>query len=309
MSDAPSDDRGVPARQRLAAALAIGLLSALLTYLRLAGAGVLAADFTWAWRGAQMLLAGQNPYLLIRPEGAYPFNDFLYYPLPALLVAAPLSWLPGPLAGAIFIGLASGLLGWGVLGAGWRRLIVFASPPYLYALFSVQWAPLITAAALIPELGFALAAKPNLGLPVLLAYPSRRRYLIFGATALVSLLLLPGWPLAMLAHISTHLNYTPLISWYGPLLLLALPFWRAAPARLLLAMALMPQRLLYDQLPLWLVPQTSRQLLLLTLAGWAGVVIGLALGWGEAALLFSYLPALSCLLWERREQIRRWIAH
>ncbi|MBX0331038.1 hypothetical protein K2Z83_25630 [Oscillochloris sp. ZM17-4] len=297
------DGRG---RARLAGALAVALASAALAYLRLTGAGVLAADFTWAWRGAQILLAGQNPYALIRPEGAYPFNDFLYYPLPALLIAAPLAWLSGPLAGAIFIGLSSGLLCWGLLRDGSHRLILFASPPYLYALISAQWAPLITAAALLPGLAFALAAKPNLGLPVLVAYPTRRRLLLFGATVAASLIVLPSWPMDLAGQISSHLNYVPLISWYGPLVLLALPFWRAAPARLLLAMAIMPQRLLYDQLALWLIPQTPRQSLLLTLAAWAGVILGLALGWGEAALVCTYLPALGCVLWERRAQIRGW---
>ncbi len=293
-------------RRRLAAALAVGLISAALAGLRLAGAGVLAADFTWAWRGAQLLLAGQNPYALITPTGAYPFNDFLYYPLPALLLAAPLAWLSGPLAGAVFVGISSGLLCWGLLREGWQRLLIFVSPPYLYALFSAQWSPLIMAAALLPDLAFALAAKPNLGLAVLVAYPSRRRLLIFGAALALSLLVLPSWPLDMLGHISAHLNYTPLISWYGPLILLALPFWRAAPARLLLAMALMPQRLLYDQLPLWLIPQTPRQLQLMTLASWAGVLLGLALGRGDMALASTYLPALGLILWGRRAQIRRW---
>ncbi|MEI7644786.1 MAG: hypothetical protein WCJ55_10940 [Chloroflexales bacterium] len=299
--------KGVPARARIGIALALGFASAALCYLRLAGGGVLAADFTWAWRGAQMLTTGQNPYALIRPEGAYPFNDFLYYPLPALLIAMPFAWLSGPVAGATFIGLSSGLLCWGLLREGTHRLILFASPPYLYALITVQWSPLITAAALLPNLAFALSAKPNLGLAVLAAYPERRRLLLFGAAVAVSLLVLPNWPVDLFGRISSHLNFTPLISWYGPILLLALPFWRTASARLLLALAVMPQRLLYDQLPLWLIPQTFRQLLLLTLASWAGVLLGLALGWGEAALVSSYLPTLGCMLWGRRAQIYAWV--
>ncbi|NTW03976.1 MAG: hypothetical protein HGA19_22330 [Oscillochloris sp.] len=287
----------------LAIALAVAVISGTLTYLRLVGVGVLAADFTWAWRGAQFLLARENPYVQIRPDGPYPFNDFLYYPLPALLIATPLAWLSGPLAGSIFIGISSGLLCWGLLHEGQHRLILFVSPPYLYALISAQWSPLLTAAALLPNLSFALAAKPNLGLPILAAYPTRRRLLLFGATIIVSLLLLPSWPFDMLGRISAHLNYTPLISWYGPLLLLTLPFWRAAPARLLLALAIMPQRLLYDQLPLWLIPQTPRQALLLTVASWVGVILGLALRMGEMALVCTYLPALGCVLWEHRAQI------
>ncbi|MEI7770215.1 MAG: hypothetical protein WCI67_09520 [Chloroflexales bacterium] len=299
--------REVPGRARIGIALALGLASTALCYLRLAGGGVLAADFTWAWRGAQLLITGQNPYALILPAGAYPFNDFLYYPLPALLIAMPFTWLSGPTAGAIFIGVSSGLLCWGLLREGTQRLILFASPPYLYALITAQWSPLITAAALLPNLAFALSAKPNLGLAVLVAYPERRRLLLFGAAVAASLLVLPSWPADMLGRISSHHNFTPLISWYGPLLLLALPFWRAPSARLLLALAIMPQRLLYDQLPLWLIPQTPRQSLLLTIASWAGVLLGLALGWGEAALVSAYLPALGCVLWGRRAQIRAWV--
>ncbi len=299
-SQRPAAARLAEGPARLAVALAVALLSGALAYLRLAGAEVLAADFTWAWRGARLLLEGADPYAAIRPEGDYPLNDYLYYPLPALLLAVPLAWLPGPLAGAGFVGISSGLLCWGLLGEGPHRLILFASPPYLYALYTAQWAPLLTAAALVPALGFVLPAKPNLGLPILAAYPSPRRLLLAGLSVAVSLAVMPGWPAAMLANLSSHLNYTPLISWYGPLLLLALPLWRAAPARLLLAMAALPQRLIYDQLPLWLVPSTARQALALTAAGWAGVVLGLLFEAGGLALLWSYLAALGCVLWQGR---------
>lgn len=296
----------MPAWTRLGIALAAALVSGSLAYARLSGAGVVAADFTWAWRGARLLFEGANPYAVIRPEGAYPLNDYLYYPLPALLVAVPLAWLPGPAAGAVFLGLSSGLLCWGLLGDGPHRLIMFASPPYLYALYSAQWSPLLTAAALLPALGFVLPAKPNLGLAILAAYPERLRLLLAGLAVAVSLVIMPGWPAALLANLPTHLNYTPLLSWYGPLLLLALPLWRTAPARLLLAMALMPQRLIYDQLPLWLTPATRRQALMLTAAAWAGVILGLLAGRGELALVFSYLPTLACVVWQGRERLSGW---
>lgn len=286
---------------RVGVALAVALLSGALLYLRLSADGVLAADFTWPWRGAALLLERADPYALIRPEGAYPFDDFLYYPLPALLVALPLAWLPGPAAGAVFVALSSGLLCWALLGDGPHRLLLFASPPYLYALYAAQWSPLITAAALLPALGFVLPAKPNLGLAVLVAYPERRRLLLAAASVLVSLLVMPSWPAALAANLSAHVNFTPLLSWYGPLLLLALPLWRAAPARLLLAMALVPQRLIYDQLPLWLTPGTARQALLLTAASWCGAIAGLIVERGELALAASYLAALACVLWQGRE--------
>lgn len=291
-------------RTRALIALGVALASAALVWLRLSQADLVAADFTWAWRGAQLLLAGVDPYAAIRPTGAYPFNDYLYYPLPALLLAVPLAWAPGPLAGAIFIGLSSGLLSWGLLREGAYRLILFASPSYLYALITVQWSPLITAAALLPGLAFVLPAKPNLGLAVLAAFPDRRRLLGAGAAVALSLLIMPSWPLALAGQLGTHLNYTPLLSWYGPLLLLVLPFWRAAPARLLLVMALMPQRLIYDQLPLWLVPQGLRQTMLLTATAWLGLFVGLAFELGALVLPFIYLPALACVIWTQRRRPR-----
>jgi hypothetical protein len=55
-------------------AIAVGLISALMTYARLLSSNIVAADFTWVWRGARLLIEGSDPYALIRPEGAYPYN-------------------------------------------------------------------------------------------------------------------------------------------------------------------------------------------------------------------------------------------
>lgn len=90
--------------------------------------------------------------------------------------------------------------------------------------------------------------------------------------ALLSLLIMPSWPREWLGARSRHLNYTPLLSWFGPILLLALIRWREPGARLLLGLALVPQRLLYDQVALWLVPTTPRGSLLLTVASWIGML-------------------------------------
>lgn len=302
----PQTATAVSLSSRLALTIGVALASGLLAYLRLSSAGIVAADLTWALRGAQVLLQGVNPYAAIQPEGSYPFDDYLY-PLPALLVALPLAPLPGPLAGAIFFGLASGLLCWGLLPGGAYRLLTFVSAPYLYALLNVQWSPLLTAAALFPALSFVLPAKPNLGLAILAAYPERRRFLLAGLMLAVSFVVMPGWPLAMLGVLAAHKNHVPLLQWFGPLLLLALPFWRSANARLLLVLACMPQRLVYDQLPLWLVPQTSRQAVMLWAASWMSFGLGLALGtsWALAA---TYLAALACIGLQEWPVVSRWAA-
>ncbi|WP_129633125.1 hypothetical protein [Candidatus Oscillochloris fontis] len=296
-----------PPQRRIALAVGIGLLAAIAAYVRLVLTGFEAGDFTWAWRGAQFLLAGENPYQMIRPTGKYPYNDVLYYPLTALLLAVPVAWLPGPVAGSALLGIGSGLLAWGLVQREqYHSLVLFFSPPYLVALLMGQWSPLITAAAFIPSLGLVLSAKPNLGLPMLLVYPSRKQWLLCGALVLLSLIILPSWPWDMLANLATHINYVPLLTWYGPLLLLALPFWRHTEARLLLAMALVPQRLVYDQLALWLIPQTPRQAMLLLISMTMGLLIGIVLKMGELALITAYLPALGIVLWQQRQRWWRW---
>lgn len=290
----------------LSISIAVGLVSFAACWLWLWSGDLGAADFSWAWRGARLLAAGQNPYATIVPTGSYPYDDYLYYPLPALLYALPLSLLPASLAGALFIALSSALLAYGAARQAPHRLLLFASAPYLYALFTVQWAPLVVAAALLPALGPALLAKPNIGLPLLLAYPRRGTILACLGVLALSLLVLPSWPSEMLTRLGKHLSYVPLVQWFGPALLLALAYWRMPEGRLLLGMALVPQRLLYDQLGLWLIPQSARQSLLLSASSWLGFCAGLLLGEGRLVLAFLYLPALVFLLVHKPGALRLW---
>lgn len=284
--------------------IAVGLISAVATYVRLLNGDIVAADFTWVWRGARLLVEGGNPYELIRPEGAYPYNDYLYYPLPALLVALPLIPFAGPFAGAIFVGISSGLLCWGLLKEQRKHsLLLFLSAPYVYALISVQWSPLITAAAFVPVLGFCIPAKPNLGIAILVAYPHPRRIALAAFSVLISLIIMPTWPLALLRSLPAHLNYVPLFSWFGLPIMLAALFWRRSAARLLVVMTCVPQRLIYDQLALFLIPQTLRQMVMMIIGGWLGIFLGLIFDDGIWALSCVYLPALACILIQERAAI------
>lgn len=281
---------------KLLLALLIALVSGIICFFWLASRNIGAADFTWPWRGAQLLLQGENPYKIIRATGPYPYNDALYYPLPALLIAIPTTFVPANLAGALFITFSAGVLAWAIVNTERHRLPLFVSAPFVYALLTAQWAPLITAAAFLPWLGPALLGKPNIGVPILLLYGNRKSWLFSASVVLLSLLILPGWPLDWYASLKTHLNYTPMLSWFGPFLLLALLRWRQRSARLLLLMAIIPQRLLYDQLNLWLIPQTFRQSFILSVSSWFGFILGLILGQGSWALVWSYLPALAMVL-------------
>ncbi|HEX7120757.1 MAG TPA: hypothetical protein VF178_00215, partial [Gemmatimonadaceae bacterium] len=52
------------------------------------------ADIDQVWFAARALLAGQNPYEMIGPGRAFDYPWPLYYPLPAVVLLAPLAPLP-----------------------------------------------------------------------------------------------------------------------------------------------------------------------------------------------------------------------
>ena len=68
------------------------------------------------------------------------------------------------IAGAIFLGVSSALLGWGVLRDFPHRLPLFQSAPYIQAAILGQRSPNLTAAALMPSLQYVAAAKPTIGI-------------------------------------------------------------------------------------------------------------------------------------------------
>jgi hypothetical protein len=69
----------------------------------------------------------------------------------------------------MFTGLSSAVLAWALVRDGAWRLWTFCSVPLWQVLVLGQWAPLVMAGAILPALGFTLAAKPTLGLRSLLA--------------------------------------------------------------------------------------------------------------------------------------------
>jgi hypothetical protein len=154
-------------------------------------------------------------------------------------------------------------------------------------------------------LGFCILAKPNLGVAILVAYPHPRRTALAAFSVLISLIIMPTWPLALLRSLPAHLNYVPLFSWFGLPIMLAALFWRRSAARLLVVMACVPQRLIYDQLALFLIPQTLRQMVMMIIGGWLGIFLGLIFDDGIWALSCVYLPALACILIQERASIAR----
>ena len=242
-------------RARTLCALAIGL----------AAAGVVEAhwslpdpgrsDFLDLWRGMVAYLEGKDPYATVRalhPDVA------LYYPLPALLLFLPLAWLPPVHAEAVFVGLGMGALAY----AGWGRPLLAAciSSSALASVMMGQWSPLMTASALLPALGIVWACKPSVGAVIGAGYLSRRALIGPIALACISTAVWPGWIASWLAGLQ-HTVHVPLILRPGGvILLLSLLRWRRPDARVLAALACVPQTgMLYDTLPLFLIPRTRWQ--------------------------------------------------
>ena len=251
-----------------------------------------AADFHWAIRAAQHMLAGQNPYN----------TPWEQYPLTGAVFALPFLWLPPELAGALFYGGSAGLLAFGLIRDGYHRLWVFLAYPFWAGLLTAQWAPLITAAAFFPTLLPATLAKPQIGLPVALTHLSRRGVLACVALFLITLMVMPRWPWLWFGQMGHYEHFIPLLALPGPLLVLALVGYRDKDAWLLFLAALMPQRWFFDTLTLWIIPKSRRELIWTASFSWgAGIwrwyhVPKSFAEVGTWTVVFIYLPMLGLVL-------------
>ena len=227
-------------RSRMVAALSIGLASAVFTGIVFTVTRI-PPDFEFWWRGAQLLLSGSNPYHATPGGPMWPLPDPLFYPLPTILVSLPIAPLPLRVAGGLFMGISGGLLAWFITRDGLWRLVIFVSAPYLMALRFGQWSPLLSVVALVPAAGWLAAMKPNLGLAVLCYRPSWRAAIGCALVGLLSLIVLPSWPIDWHSNLNALVGHPPpILTPIGPLLLLALLKWRRPETRLLLAMACVP---------------------------------------------------------------------
>src|SRR5271165_7125543 len=105
----------LPLRLRIVICAAIGVASAAYCYFLLRHFHQGAGDFGWAIHAAQRLLAGQNPY----------DTPLEQYPLTAAFFAWPFAGLRPEVAGALFYGVSSALLAFGLTRHGYHYLLVF----------------------------------------------------------------------------------------------------------------------------------------------------------------------------------------
>jgi hypothetical protein len=230
------------------------------------------ADFFQIWAMVRALSAGLSPYAVgctSIPPCADPNQ---YYPITAGLAVWPLGMLSPALAATVFAGVSAALLAYAITRHDSYRVPMLLSYPFVIAVISGQWAPLLIAASLTPGTEWLFAAKPQLGVALFVARPRIRVVFLTVAFLAASLLVMPGWPLEWWREAAgSQFVRTPMwgFAWYGPVLLLAALRWRTREGRLLLALSLVPQSpFCYDQLLLWLVPRTRRESLNLTWLSW-----------------------------------------
>jgi hypothetical protein len=300
-------------RFRFSVACAAGLWGAALTFAffsREHGAG----DFLAFWYAARAWLAGLNPYGVTPSEAPYLVDDPFVYPLPSILAVAPFAALPLRWAAAVFFGLSSSLLGYALSRDRWDRLPVLLSFPYIMAASLGQWSPLVIATALLPAWGFLNILKPNLGLALTFARPTRAALVGGPAILIASIALMPTWPREWLSNLRAMPGHPPpILTLWGCWLLLAVFRWRSERGRLVLGMAAVPQlSMFYDQLPLLLAHGSRRQTLAAVVLSHVGGLLWLshqppgqhpsvsALPW---VLGFVFLPALVAALSARRALI------
>jgi hypothetical protein len=295
---------------RLIITLLIGIASASISYNYQQHFDWVGGDMIWPHCAAQMLVQQRDPYRFCAP---IPSNEqtlqekLQHWPTNPLTAALPFIVtipLSPDIAAALFIGLASALLAFGLLRTGeYWRLYVFLAFPYWQALQAVQWSVLFLALTYSPSLLFLTLCKPQLGIPVILPRLSRRAIFTCVVFGMLSLLLLPDWPWRWWAQArQTYNGFVPIITLpFGPLLALAALAWRRKCAQTLILLACVPQRAFYDQLLLWVIPATQKQVLMLVACSWLGYLGWFYLsGFGGSfwVVVCMYLPALGMVLLE-----------
>ena len=261
---------------RILVATGVGLAAAMVHWAKIKAVPDHPGDFGLAWFGARAMLHGGNPYALIGPGLVYDWPWPLIYPLTAMAAALPFAALPQIPATLTFVFLSCAALAFAITRTAWWPLLMCTSAAFLIAAGAAQWSPLLTASLAVPPLAFIYAAKPTVGFA--LAVSAQRRvqiYAVIGGVVLVvvSLALAPRWPIDWMRSLHTAIQVAPpLLRFGGVAVLAALLKWRRPEARMVVALACVPQTgSWYEILPLFLVPRTRLEMMLLcavSSAGW-----------------------------------------
>jgi hypothetical protein len=309
-----AQDDKPPSRQvRLSIAIALALGAGVYVWAYARANTDFVSDFDQVWASARALWSHEDPYRIVGPRGAFLWKWPLYYPLPAIILAAPLGLIPVVAARVVFASLSAGLLAYALTRDGYQRLLLLLSISFVTAVELVQWSPLLTAAMMMPALAWTAVTKPNIGV-AMAAYSTSRTTLIVmivGALILlaISFAIQPAWPIAWWKNVRSAPHFVaPIMRPAGFLLLAVLAKWKRPEARLLAALACVPQTpTFYDHVLVFVVPRTSRESLILVIGTFA-VYFGVAFAspfntfqqWGDfvatATMAFVYAPATLMVL-------------
>jgi hypothetical protein len=291
-------------QKRLAGSLLIAVCIGLLVWLSWRNPTGLNPDLYQPWLGAKLLLGGRNPYGLIGPGKLFPHEFPFLYPITACVIVLPLSVFPIAVAVGIFSGVSAGLLAYALKP---YQYPVFLSVPFISAAWAGQWSILYSAVFFIPVLSFLYAGKPSIGAAFFLAGRGKQ-YGIFGGLLVlaVSIAMLPQWPSEWLQSMKavSHLK-APAFHSGGFIALVALLRWRVPEARLVALLSLIPQtNLWYEAVPLFLVPRSFRESLILMVSTSTPMIYRILYNRGTFELwphgyelaLFGYLPCVVMLL-------------
>ncbi len=276
--------------------IVVGIIS--MFVLHLGGGG----DFLLRLTTTRNWLSGEEIYSPLRFRFA---RDAVAYPFTAYLVFIPFAWITNEIAIGIFMGLGCGILAWLIFRSNnYWYLLLFLSWPFVYNLLISQFAVyaiyMFFSASFLP----ILLIKPQLAFPFALTQrPNRLGLILTALLLLISLIIYPSWPFEAMEslHMQNYTGFQPLFLLpFGPLILLALIRYRDRRAWMLVLMALLPQRMAYDQLGVLLVAGNRKQLIFLVLCSWLTLPAGLFINKGanlpfelkQWVLFASNLPAL-----------------
>jgi hypothetical protein len=292
------------ARQRLTVSLTLGIIAAFVSMIN--SMSTRRRDFGVMWESARALVHGET-------------LPGLFYPLPSVIATMPFALVPtASLANGLFMLLGASAFAWALLAHGRGALIGFASAGMYVAAVWVQWSPLFAGAYAVAPLGVFLIVKPHTGFPIWFARPSWWTLASGAVCALIAFLVDPAWLEHWRASFAlsggairagpTGIPYTaPVLLPGGVLVLLALSRWRRPEARLLVALACVPQSLLlYETVPLALVPRGWKEATIFTALSYAVLLLvptptgrafaPFAMASGRLSTLLIYVPLTMMVL-------------
>jgi hypothetical protein len=258
-------NQSVPRGTRLRLSLAIGLAAGFIAFTEAVTVVDRPRDFWFIWSGARELVSGLDPY-----------RAGLLYPLPGVLVALPFTPLPSAFASAAFVTIGMTCFTWVLMRHGYGPLLGCCSASFIVTAEVAQWSPLFAAATALVPLAIVYVVKPQIGLAMWIVRPSWWPVVAGLILTAIAFAAQPTWlsdwrhalRYARVSADGSGLPYLAPVMLPGGFVALASLFrWRRPEARLIAALACAPQSLLmYDTLPLFLVPRSWKEAAVLAVA-------------------------------------------